>query len=1482
MKRFGRSLVAVLCILVLMIPMFTLPASAAGYVDFFTDKQLDTETIKIGDVLNAVSFNTTVKYYSTFNMELGGIENSASGVTISATNARFYTDLGIDGNSVVTTKVEVTNNEPGTALMFNYSFEDDEQCSNPGGFKICYENDSTDEPIASEPGSNSTSGSYYIVANKFYIFVESATYGSAPDETMGDSSLRLYNFALYEANAKNVTVEFESGNTLATGSSILVNGTDTIALGGTTQKSYSVGSAGLRLYAQPKENYIFVGYRIKEEGEAYPQIGNNNPPRYVYVSDQREFLYRPLTDNTTITADYIPEGTPSLLVGDRGANGFVRVNTLQEAITYAGSGEEHSEFIIVLSNCEANGNAVANHEFVIPTGTKLLIPYNDNHTYYSGYDDQYRVHASNEAHPLLDETYEYRKLTLKNNAKLIVSPGASVCVAAVPQMTDNGSTYYYDEETGFGSYVVYQTDENGELVYDPDTGDLIPINSSSMEHNGPVHSYYGRLEIEDGSVLELEEDSDLFAFGFVTGANGDVIAHRGSTITEFFQINDFRGGGVTLDLARNSNQFPFNQYYIQNIGSRITYEYGCREQVFMAIYMSKKEFSLFEEYITSNIENKPIDEMKGLFILEEGSSLVRTYDTENDKVSYHVYGKTTIASLDVTIPRETAVLYGVNTDKDISLDSRNYYMPITNMQLVIEPGSELDARGKYVLLPGSSMTVSGPGYVVDPITGVGEEKPAAILNVTDGLPDPNNEGKTSGVDIILAGKEVGEYSANYQTPAIPFKPCMYFPGALLYRTWDTTNVAELNNNGVINVHEKSSMRSTGSAIIYTSEGTGRFTIGRPDNFGMLDIYVDSNHKNEPIEVDQPMLSTPRLDSEGNQLYDEDTGLPLFDTTDIAAAAGAWFDDGNGNVSQGVYRCNSEGVWGDFRDVTYFSAPLNVDGCSQLGDTISGMNVNEKTVNEASRKDDALSSYSTTNEYGVRDKDYVVDLEANWVYEPESEENQTNLNAYPKYNDSLSIHTVTWYDEDGTSELTPSEDRYIHVEYGKVIPYYTPAKTEKTPAETADHHYYTFAGWNYTDENGKTIFYARGEQLPKIERVENPIFVAVYKQCFEKHSLTLSDNIKTNFYINLPAVYDDKPESLRVDFSWGDKYVIDDNGNYTYNPGTPNTATDNLTYVGGQGTTLGKLYKVSVDTAAKEMNDTITVSLVDKSTNTVIAEEKYSVADYLYNVIDYDTYSLAIYVGNNSTSAIGTLERAELFKDLCRATLAYGASAQLALDYHTDNLVDSRLPAQYQHSDATMESNARTEILERFASKADPDSPTSQESILWNMPFEGFPFRDYSKIFSGASTAYYGSSLTLTSLLSYDLYFRYGLGYDPYYYWCSDDDFTMAAEDALDSTKTYNVRRYFVEPEWDFIRISIDGINVTDLFNDIKVTFHSNVAGVAKPDREFYVNPGVYLYNVFAYENDEDPETALLKNISANLYNYNQKAIEYFTYTPSVD
>ena len=230
---------------------------------------------------------------------------------------------------------------------------------------------------------------------------------------------------------------------------------------------------------------------------------------------------------------------------------------------------------------------------------------------------------------------------------------------------------------------------------------------------------YGWMELGNNSHIVLRKGANLSVLGYITGnsTNSSVTALEGSSVREVLQVADWRGGEGTSDAISSSKGqykiFPFSQYYLQNIETKLILKAGAVEYI-----SSGASVTLVGKVPinTSFVIPQKGNFESGLFRLGDGSQLIKYYDPTYDRQKYEV-------SVDDGYPNATASLGNIKIDLKLGLigtsklESSAYVMPINNnMDITVKSNVELNVTSDVAFLAGTTVNV---------------EKDA-IINTTDG------------------------------------------------------------------------------------------------------------------------------------------------------------------------------------------------------------------------------------------------------------------------------------------------------------------------------------------------------------------------------------------------------------------------------------------------------------------------------------------------------------------------------------------------------------------------------------------------------------------------------------------------------------------------------------------------------------------------------------------------------------------------------
>lgn len=301
-----------------------------------------------------------------------------------------------------------------------------------------------------------------------------------------------------------------------------------------------------------------------------------------------------------------------------------------------------SRTIVITADCTLPAG-----DYVLPSGATLLVPKNASQVAANG------TSTSNRAG--IDDTgttrSAYKTLTFASGAHLV----------------SNGII-----ETGAS---IYGNGQNGNPCA------------------GQVHNTYGRIIMQEGSLLELESGAILYSWGYITG-KGIIDAKNGSTTLEDFQIGDWRGGSITSNMNGNDQHvMMITQYFIQNIECPIIYRPGSAAKAATLVIM--KIFSS-NYYGTNDINLVGNSTSKSLFLMDEKDSnpdtwVMKSYNPANDRITWTVNSGASIGKLTLTIT--------------VSVKSEDYTLPMANNMSIICNYGNIALTQDMVFLPGAELVV---------------------------------------------------------------------------------------------------------------------------------------------------------------------------------------------------------------------------------------------------------------------------------------------------------------------------------------------------------------------------------------------------------------------------------------------------------------------------------------------------------------------------------------------------------------------------------------------------------------------------------------------------------------------------------------------------------------------------------------------------------------------------------------------------------
>lgn len=333
------------------------------------------------------------------------------------------------------------------------------------------------------------------------------------------------------------------------------------------------------------------------------------------------------------------------------------------------------------------------------------------------------------------------------------------------------------------SEYILSLEDNVELIFESGTTCYVAseawCGTGGQNGAGSPSKECGHIKLlGNNSNVIMKADSKLFAYGYITGS-GLVKLESNSFINEFFQIGDFKGGSKTTGCLKKV--FPFNQYYIQNIESRVQFVGNVTEKVCTGFKVSVlPDVKTIFPFISSiNNSNET-----ALFKLSNDAVLERKYESNNDRIYYTLNsGNANISSISLSVA-------------GTGIESKDYQLPIpSNMSLRIKSGVTVNINQDLIFLPGSELII--------------EENATVYVN--------------SGINIYLYDRNswIGKkYSNN-----VDMVPIFYSPTKKYNRTNNDLINSKLDLNGTLNISNSGGIYITNGnnnyANIFSSNGTGK-------------------------------------------------------------------------------------------------------------------------------------------------------------------------------------------------------------------------------------------------------------------------------------------------------------------------------------------------------------------------------------------------------------------------------------------------------------------------------------------------------------------------------------------------------------------------------------------------------------------------------------------------------------------------------------
>lgn len=280
--------------------------------------------------------------------------------------------------------------------------------------------------------------------------------------------------------------------------------------------------------------------------------------------------------------------------------------------------------------------------------------------------------------------------------------------------------------------------------------------SALSARTGSVTGPYAMLQMNAGSKVTLQNNSHLYAWGYVAGdvehknttthvvPMGEIDARRGATIHEMFQMGDWGNTMMNaIGLVTNDSRFPINAYFVQNIEVPTKYHAGARLTAATSVSADLNNAHIMmcaNDIQIIGVTNVDV----AIFLMdqeadEENTWVRKWYDASKDQQVYEINSAAHIGSLVINLASSpllnnleqtlasgafgsqmqgignAASQMGAHFTQDLVMNSGQYVLPITyNFKLHLLSGT-LDFTQNTALIPSSELEIDKEAkvYVTD-------------------------------------------------------------------------------------------------------------------------------------------------------------------------------------------------------------------------------------------------------------------------------------------------------------------------------------------------------------------------------------------------------------------------------------------------------------------------------------------------------------------------------------------------------------------------------------------------------------------------------------------------------------------------------------------------------------------------------------------------------------------------------------------------
>lgn len=383
----------------------------------------------------------------------------------------------------------------------------------------------------------------------------------------------------------------------------------------------------------------------------------------------------------TLTADNFALSDNVVYVKVRGVKVGNNYYTIEDALDVAASGQT----IFVLNDTAFATQEIAGVLYndvkfkTVKTGVTLLLPFNENDTVgHIGAGDEksdnYKATAA-----LTGTAKLYKTLVIPEGIEVIVN--GKLVVGAQTGKIDAGQR----QNAVSGNYCEISL------------GGTITLNNATLEVYGYIKGN-GEITANNSTVIE-----NLYLSGWMGGTQS-AVRYIGTQNISSFELLDEK----TMTI-KNPKMFPFNQYELRSIQSRITINKGSKLQGYTKIATSKLEKKVgititipaqVNEATLTFVSSDESNAASGLFrLVGNNSKIIKSMN--GDRVKFDLFGdiKDGYTAVSVKVVKAT-----------VEMSSKEVFFPIDGRtDITLKNGATFTQSYMFKALPGATITVENGG-----------------------------------------------------------------------------------------------------------------------------------------------------------------------------------------------------------------------------------------------------------------------------------------------------------------------------------------------------------------------------------------------------------------------------------------------------------------------------------------------------------------------------------------------------------------------------------------------------------------------------------------------------------------------------------------------------------------------------------------------------------------------------------------------------